>query len=238
MKITVQFPTFGRPEKFLKVLEQYTLWASGKNELFFNINCDMADLSMTSHFMVEKIREVFDLYRNLDIDYAINFDPDTEKISAINDHATDKPFDIIICASDDMVPKIRGWDEEIVRAMDTHFPDYDGCVHFDDGNTNGQLITFSILGRGLYETFGYIYHPDYKSLYCDDEFTQEVRRMGKEAYIPKVLFSHEHWSIEGSENHGDIDLAVQKTLHYSGRDAQVFQKRQELGFPKERITND
>ena len=105
-------------------------------------------------------------------------------------------------------------------------------------NTKGKLITFSILGKKLYEYFGYIYHPDYKSLYCDDEFTQEVKRLGKEKYIDKVIISHEHWSLEGSENHNQVDYAVQKTLHYSGRDGFVFNKRKELGFPKERITED
>jgi uncharacterized protein YlbG (UPF0298 family) len=137
-----------------------------------------------------------------------------------------------------MVPKVWAWDNEIVIAMQTHFPDLDGCVHFNDGNTNGSLITFSILGRELYNHFGYIYHPDYKSLYCDDEFTQEVKRMGKEKYIDKVIISHEHWSIEGSENHNETDIAVKKTLFYSGRDQLVFNRRKELGFPKERITND
>ena len=122
--------------------------------------------------------------------------------------------------------------------MKQHFPDLDGCVHFDDGNTNGELITFSILGKKLYDHFGYIYHPDYKSLYCDDEFTQEVRSMGKEKYIDKIIISHEHYSVEGTENYGELDLAGRKTLHYSGRDQIVFNKRKELGFPRERITND
>ena len=64
------------------------------------------------------------------------------------------------------------------------------------------------------------------------------KRMGKERYINKVIISHEHWSIKGSENHDQTDMAVQKTLYYSGRDQQVFNRRKELGFPKERITND
>ena len=168
----------------------------------------------------------------------VNFDKDTDKISAINDHIEGRDFDIVICASDDMIPKAWYWDVEIANAMQKYFPDLDGCVHFNDGNTNGDLITFSILGKKLYEHFGYIYHPDYKSLYCDDEFTQEVRAMGKEKYIDKVIISHEHWSIPASENHNETDMAVQKTLFYSGRDQQVFEKRKSLGFPKERITND
>jgi hypothetical protein len=62
--------------------------------------------------------------------------------------------------------------------------------------------------------------------------------MGKETYIDKIIVSHEHYSIEGSQNHGVQDIATVKTLAFSGRDQQVFAMRQGLGFPKERITKD
>jgi len=236
MKLLIQFPTYGRPTKFLKVLDKYVESASSHHDIFFNINCDSADLTMTNPYIQERVKYILGKQKN--VDGKINYDQSTNKISAINDHIDEQEFDIVICASDDMVPKAWNWDNEIAIAMKEHFPNLDGCVHFNDGNTNGDLITFSILGKSLYDYFGYIYHPDYKSLYCDDEFTQEVRRMGKEKYINKIIISHEHWSIEGSENHNQADTAVQKTLYYSGRDQQVFNKRKELGFPKERITND
>jgi len=191
---------------------------------------------MTDPYIQERISYI--LNKKINVDGTQNFDANTEKISAINDHIDKRDFDIVICASDDMVPKAHGWDNEIAIAMQEHFPDLDGCVHFNDGNTDGKLITFSILGKNLYDHFGYIYHPDYKSLYCDDEFTQVVRAMGKEKYIDKVIISHEHYSVEGTENYGDLDLAGRKTLHYSGRDQLIFNKRKEMGFPSHRITSD
>jgi hypothetical protein len=236
MRILVQFPTYGRAEKFLRVLAQYVELASVDNHISFNINCDTSDLSMTTPYIRHRIDYIFSLSENMD--YSLFLDEHTEKISAINDHIPKEGWDIVVCASDDMIPKVDDWDKEISDAMMKYFPDLDGCVHFNDGNTNGDLITFSILGRKLYEEFGYIYHPDYKSLYCDNEFTEEVRRMGREKYIDKVIVSHEHWSIEGTENHNEVDIAVQKTLHYSGRDKMVYEERKVAGFPKKRITSD
>ena len=238
MNILVQFPTYGRPKRFLDVLEKYVGMSSTENDLFFNINCDSADLTMTGKDIQDAITDIITTRDNILSD--INFEGMTEKISAINNNIDDVEFDwdIVIVASDDMVPQVEGWDLEITDAMQEYYPNLDGCVHFDDGNTNGNLITFSILGRKLYETFGYIYHPDYKSLYCDDEFTQVVRGMGKETYIDKMIVSHEHYSIEGSANHGIRDIATIKTLAYSGRDQQVFAMRKRLGWPKERITKD
>lgn len=236
MRLLVQFPTLSRPEIFLKVLNSYIDFASHINQIVFNINCDSADLSMTDSKVRQRIQDM--LTRKDNVQGVINFDDNTEKISAINAHIDGKEFDIVVCASDDMVPQKYDWDQSIVQAMEEHFPDLDGCVHFNDGNTNGSLITFSILGKKLYDHFGYIYHPDYKSLYCDDEFTHEVKRLGKEKYIDDIIITHEHYSIKGSENHGELDLAARKTLHYSGRDHMVFNQRKEMGFPKVRITND
>lgn len=236
MRLLVQFPTLGRPDKFLRVLNEYVVRLSTWNEAFFNINCDAEDESMNNAEVVNEIHKI--LSKRQESRGVIHFDRDTDKISAINAHVEEQSFDAVICASDDMVPQVFSWDQRIAEAMQEYFPDLDGCVHFNDGNTNGELITFSILGKKLYEYFGYIYHPDYKSLYCDDEFTQVVRAMGKEKYIDNVIITHEHYSVEGTENHGDVDFAAQKTLHYSGRDQLVFNKRKELGFPKHRITED
>tara|TARA_Y100001963_G_C6774783_1_gene446789 strand:- start:898 stop:1611 length:714 start_codon:yes stop_codon:yes gene_type:complete len=237
MKILIQFPTLARPEKFLRVLEKYVDMCGNGNELFFNINCDAADQSMLTTEVKDRMANI--LNRKDNVSSAINYDENTDKISAINDHVGDYgDFDIVVCASDDMLPQVEKWDEEISNAMQEHFPDLDGCVHFNDGNTNGELITFSILGRELYNHFGYIYHPDYKSLYCDAEFTEEVKRMGKEKYIDNVIISHEHYSVEGTENQGQLDYAAKKTLHFSGRDELVFNERKKMGFPKQKITMD
>ena len=180
MKILVQFPTLKRSEKFIKCLDRYVRGVKS-NPVHFNINCDDMDDSMQDPAVQEGIDEV--VKQNDLCSYVINFDTDTTKISAINDHIDEASFDVLVCASDDMNPQVDNWDEEICCAMQEHYPNLDGCVHFNDGNTDGKLITFSIMGRKLYQHFGYIYHPDYKSLYADDEFTQEVRRMDKETYI-------------------------------------------------------
>jgi len=236
MKILLQFPTLGRPYKFIDVLERYLKLSSKKHFLHFNINCDKYDPSMNNEKTIEKIRDLIKQTQNTHC--VIHFDEDTNKISAINSHVSEQDFDIVICLSDDMVPQVENWDDIISSKMQENFPDTDGCLHFNDGNQGNKLITLSIMGKKLYDYFGYIYHPDYKSLYCDDEFTQEVYKINKVKYIDQVIISHEHYSVEGTINHGDYDVAAYKTLHYSGRDSQVFHRRKALGFPKEKITND
>ena len=236
MNILVQFPTLARKKRFLECLRLYVGKVSGKHHLTFNINCDLDDLTMNNADTINEIKEIFDgqsvCFDNM------HFDRDTTKISAINDHINIEEFDVVICASDDMIPYVDGWDHKIATAMQDNYPDTDGCVSFSDGRDVGNLITFSIMGRKLYERFGYIYHPDYKGLYCDNEFTDEVNRLGKVTYIDEEIIGHEHYAEDGNRNSGKIDYAARKTLHFSGRDGIMYEKRKELGFPRERISHD
>ena len=240
MKLLVQFPTLSRQFKFLQCLSKYVNMASGLHEITFNINCDHNDPTMNNSEAKKKITDIFlhqTQKQNL-AKYNVHFDKGTSKISAINDHIEPDLYDIIICASDDMIPQVDGWDKEIAQAMQEHYPNLDGCVHFNDGYTDGKLITFSILGRELYKHFGYIYHPDYKSLYCDNEFTQEVTRLDRVTYINHMIIKHEHYGEKGNSNSGDTDYAAAKTGHFAGRDSVVYEHRKHLNFPKEKVTTD
>ena len=236
MKLLLQFPTLGRPNKFLYCLDKYIKMSSGKNELEFNINCDFTDNSMNNDEIINLLKSIHKDHDYIKIN--THFDLNTTKISSINEHIEGIDFDIVVCLSDDMIPVKEKWDHIISSKMSEYFPDTCGCLHFNDGYTENKLITLSILGKKLYEHFGYIHHPDYKVLYCDDEFTQEVKKLNKVAYFDDVIISHEHYSRPNNINSGQYDYAAKKTIYYSGRDGFVFQKRQEMGFPRYRITND
>tara|TARA_Y100000356_G_C11254796_1_gene289417 strand:- start:62 stop:823 length:762 start_codon:yes stop_codon:yes gene_type:complete len=253
MKILAQFPTLARPEKFLSCLKKYLNSTSGRHSIFFNINCDVDDTTMNNPDIKDMMQEAFhnqvrnnqDKWHDNFCSGAVYFEKHTTKIGAVNANINNvimegsTNWDIVIVISDDMIPQVDNWDDYIVTAMMEHYPDLDGCISFDDGYADKcGLITFSILGRKLYDHFGYIYHPDYKSLYCDQEFTEEVKRLDKVTYIDKMIIKHEHYAEEGNSNSGDCDYSAKKTLYFSGRDGQVFEERKKLGFPTERITND
>jgi len=114
------------------------------------------------------------------------------KIEAVNADLEDfTDFDILLLASDDMIPQVQGFDNDIRENMEKYFPDTDGILWFFDGKRR-DLNTLCILGKKYYDRFGYIYHPGYKSFYCDDEFTQVGNRLGKQQFIEKVIIEHKH----------------------------------------------
>jgi hypothetical protein len=101
-----------------------------------------------------------------------------------------------------MIPSIRGYDQIIRDKMRTHYPDTDGVLHFNDGVRGKNLNTLCILGKKYYDRFGYIYHPSYKSLWCDNEFTDVSNSLNKSTYIETVIIRHEHplWTKTGYDD--------------------------------------
>ncbi len=129
------------------------------------------------------------------------------KIDAINrDMDIFEGWDILINTSDDMEFQIKGFDNIIRQDFKGNF---DQVLHYTDGNQHANIMTMSIMGFDYYNRFGYIYHPDYKSLWCDAEATEVAHLLGKYQYMgdSKVLFRHMHpaWGL------ADYDEQYRKT---------------------------
>jgi len=217
MKILFKFPTRGRPKKFREVLEKYYSMMSGQYGYEFIITLDNDDTLMNT----AEIRRYLDSKPNL----KYFFGNSKTKIEACNANLEDVEFDILVLVSDDMIPMVKSYDREIVQQMEKHFPDMDGALGFHDGLRPDKLITLSIMGRKLYEYFGYIYHPAYKSYWCDNEFTRVVEKLGKVVFSSKVIIRHD-W-------HGDrSDPTYRKNYCFESLDGPTFRKREVLGFPK------
>jgi hypothetical protein len=124
---------------------------------------------------------------------SVFFGNNNTKIEAVNADMSHIawPWDIVVLVSDDMSPQVQGYDEVIRSHMMSRFSDTDGIVWVNDGNQGRNLNTLSILGRRMYHRFGYIYHPSYKSLFCDTEFTDYCTPENS-VYIPYCLIRHEH----------------------------------------------
>ena len=119
------------------------------------------------------------------------------KIDAINRDMCLVPlWDILINTSDDMVFGVKGFDDIIRQDFGN---DMDQFIHYSDGNQKENISTMSIMGRSYYNRFNYIYHPSYKSLWCDAEATDVAVMLGKYKYMgdDKVLFRHLHpaWGL-------------------------------------------
>lgn len=154
--------------------------------------------------------------------------PRVNKVEAIN-RGLDcyGPWDILVLASDDMVCQVKEWDEIIRDDMRAHFPDTDGCLWYPDGHQD-RLCTLPVMGRKYYERFGYIYHPSYKSLWCDNEQHDVAQAAGKLWRSDQVLFKHMHpaWGTAKT----DALYRTNEALDHVDRTN--YHARKALGFPQ------
>lgn len=187
VKILYKFATRSRKQKYLKCIENIFEKAVMMDESYILVTVDYDDPEMQSTAQV-----VTALKERGSVMYGAS----TSKIDAINRDMELVRFDwdILIVMSDDFEFIDTAFDSVIYNHMRFFFPDFDGVLHYPDGTGNGKnIMTMSIIGRKYYERFKYIYHPDYYSVYCDNEATEVARRLGKYKFIDIQLFKHKHW---------------------------------------------
>jgi len=192
MRILLKCPTRSRPAQFLRVLNQYVSLANRPDLIGICVSCDMDDTTMTDSTVQQSIKNITYRVAWSEIFYGSS----TNKIEAVNADMTSIiwPWEMVVIVSDDMVPQVKGYDDVLRSHMIANFADTDGILWVNDGTQEDKLNTISIMGRKMYDSFGYLYHPAYKSLFCDTEFTDLCKGplASKCTYIPYMLIRHEH----------------------------------------------
>lgn len=150
------------------------------------------------------------------------------KVDAINRDVPPDGWDILVNVSDDQVFHQDGFDQ-IIRAVFAE--SLDQFIHLPDGYLTTELPTMSIMGRDYYNRFGYIYHPDYFSLWCDNEAMDVAKSLGCYKYVDAHIFTHAHPAWTGERP----DAQLEHTQGFYRRDERVYKKRKAMGFPLESV---
>jgi len=217
MRLLIKFPTKNRPNKFLKTLVRYIDYLDDKTTKII-VTCDNDDVLMKDDYIKEFVLN----YDNVEI----LFGNHNSKIEAVNADLDKFDFDIVLLASDDMIPMVKGYDTIIKNKMIEHYPDTDGVLWFNDGYQGNKLNTLSIMGKKYYDRFNYIYSPDYLSVWCDNEFMDVANILNKQTYFDEVIIKHEHpdW---GFGNRDDIHTLNSK---HEAHDRMVYTGRKNNNF--------
>lgn len=149
------------------------------------------------------------------------------KIDAINRDLDEAGrFDCIMLAADDLIPQRSDYAEIITDKLFEAFPDGDGVVHVNDGRAGVALNTFPCMGRRYFDRFGYIYHPDFRSLWADNEFQDVAHALNRSVYVPEVLVRHE-W-IGHYVPHDPLNV---RNESFYQSDMEIYLRRKAQGFP-------
>jgi hypothetical protein len=231
--ILLKYPTRQRPAKFMENLNAYLNKLSGKHQITLVVSMDADDpLCNNPGFRTFLDRKKSDL---VNVIYA--YGESKGKINAINRDIPNTPWDILVATADDMEPMIDGWDAVIAEDMLREFPNFDGSINYNtdprletkiDGRPEGWkgLITLPVIGRKLYDRFGYIYHPDYISESCDDEQTLVYTQLGVLRHVDKrpIFHNFKPWHDELMIRNMQIGQTV---------DRKKFLERKEKNFDLE-----
>ena len=227
MRILLKCPTRNRPQKVIQTLASYVRLANHPEQLGVAISCDEDDVSMGRNLVQEQLLRTL----NPVAWKRIFFSPNKTKIEACNANMNDIEWewDIVVLVSDDMIPQLKGYDDVIRNHMLSRFPDTNGILWFNDGAQGDKLNTLCIYGRTMYQTFGHIYHPEYKSLFSDTELTDLCKGelASKCLYVPYCIIRHEHPGTGFSQN---MDALYERNQRYWNEDMYTYIRRKTYAY--------
>lgn len=190
-KILYKFASRNRPEKFFKAVDNI-IEMSRSDDYMIMATLDIDDPTMANAVVRDKINSYGSKLKAY-------YGTSKSKVDAINrdmDLAPDA--DILIVMSDDMEFIVPGFDYRIINDMGRSVNPL--ALHYNDGSPNGEkIMTLTIINRAYYQWQGYVYYPEYLSLYCDEEQTREAKTANFYKYFPDILFRHQHHLFMGTE---------------------------------------
>jgi hypothetical protein len=221
MTILCKYPTRGRPDAFLKRISEWTEMCSVPSKISWLVSYDLDDSTMTPE-VISRAESVHPCV----ICVGGNSRSKIEACNAnINDYGAD--WDVILLVSDDFWCVRKGWDEIIRHHMREKFPDMDGALWIWDG-AQKAINTLECVGRKRYEHFGYLYHPEYRSFFSDNEQTDIGLRDGKLSFIPNSIAHHQHPAWLGGMKR---DATYTRNNGSWKQDEATYHRRKAAGFP-------
>ena len=210
----------GRPKKLIHCIQEYLRLAQNPTAMKWLITLDFDDETCNNLEFINKIKSILP-------EAYISFGKSESKIHAINRdieaYTTCNEWHILLNISDDQRPVTQGYDLLIRNTMPN---DLDASLWFGD-SWQWRINTMEIQGINYYKRFNHVYHPEYKSFYCDNESTEVAMRLGKLIKTDKVIIKHFHPAAEKTERY---DALYERNQAFWDYDKELFNKRKAINF--------
>jgi hypothetical protein len=223
VRLLIKFPIRERRDSFRRAFDLYC--DLSVTQPAFLITIDDDDRTMNKPSLWEHVH-------SSGFDVTVKSGPPAGKVAACNRDLLeyDQPWDVVLLASDDMHPIVQGYDQIILDQMHERFPDNDGALWFQQPPQD-RVNFVEIQGRKRVEEKGYIYHPSYKSLFCDNEETDKGIRDGKLAKVDIEIIRNMSPDWHPRAGAHPRDRLYQVNNRFYPIDQQTFNQRQATGFP-------
>lgn len=211
MKISLIHPSRGRAKKAKSTLDYWLSNSSGKFEIEHILSIDFDD---------KQLDEYARLFETSTILIGLN----TCVVEATNVAAKKATGDILIYFSDDFKCP-ENWDLSLegLNTKDPMLWKVDDCLQ----KFNIAVLTIPIMNMALYKKLGYFWHPEYKSMFVDEDLYWTCKNNNWLTLHPDLKFPHEHPCNGLSEN----DETYKKSAANWDQGKSVFAKRKLENFP-------
>jgi len=174
----------------------------------------------TTDIDVERYKELFK-----DTSIVIVNDNDCV-VKATNKAAEIATGDVLIYLSDDFKCP-RAWDLAIrEKFLNTDTPTLlkvDDCLQ----KFETAVLTIPIMNRQLYETLGYFWFPEYRSMFVDEDLYWTTEKNKWLVMAPELKFPHEHWCNQLAE----MDETYRATEKNWVQGQTLYASRKAANFP-------
>jgi glycosyltransferase involved in cell wall biosynthesis len=110
-------------------------------------------------------------------------------VAAWNACAAASKGDILIQLSDDWEP-VQDWDQLIIDQFED--TEEERVIAISDGTRRDDLLCMAILNRKRYEKQGFMFHPDFFSVYSDNYFTWAAKKDNVLKDATHIVLEHKH----------------------------------------------
>lgn len=211
MKISLIHPSRGRA---LQSFKNHSEWIEKANvaDVETIVAVDASD---------DQSQKYLDLYRG-----SCFIGPNSSVVEATNYAAEKATGDILIYLSDDFrCPD--DWANLVIE----EFKKYNGptLVKVDDclQRFDVAVLTIPMMNRALYEKLGYFWHPEYKSMFVDEDLYWTATKLRALKFASHLKFPHEHVSVGKAKD----DETYRRSAANWNQGKDLFKKRKSAGFP-------
>jgi len=149
-------------------------------------------------------------------------------VEATNLAASVATGDILVYLSDDFVCP-AGWDEKIIRIFLDAGMEKPLILKTDDALQKFEvdIVTIPIMNRTLYNKLGYLWHPQYKSMFVDQDLYWTSKNNNWLLEVPTLVFPHHHYCNGKAEK----DATYLRNNQHWDSGKLTYHKRKAANFP-------
>ena len=119
---------------------------------------------------------------------------------------------ILVVIADDLTPP-QGWDTKLRKLPD---PETKWACYVPDSLRQDGLMCHPVLSRALYDKRGYVFHPDFFGVYCDNDFSVRTQLEAPIYSVRDLEWQHDHPTNGSRESDSIVEHQNSETAYAYG----------------------